>query len=47
MMHSLAGAQLLAALTIKFNISWWRFGIAMAVLAGMIYAGAMMQMRKK
>jgi hypothetical protein len=47
MMHILPGAQLLAAWSIRLNISWWRFLVAMAVLAGMVYVAAYVELKKK
>jgi Na+-driven multidrug efflux pump len=40
MTHALAGMQLMAALSIKFQISWPRFILSMLVLAGLIYGAA-------
>jgi hypothetical protein len=40
MNHAVLGAPLLAALSIKFDISWPRFILSMLLMAGLIYGAA-------
>jgi hypothetical protein len=47
MMHALTGAQLLAAWSMRLNISWGRLMLAMSFLAALVFAAGYLDQKGK